>query len=90
MHIDFDSWSMFIGILLLSTAWSWVKQHWPRFVLGWVTILLCQFFVDIPSDQTLNLALLLRRPNEFPFGINIVEFIFSFSFRILLDIEYLI
>ena len=37
---------------------------------------------DSPSDETLNrglLALLLRRQYEFPSGINIVQFSFSFS-----------
>ena len=36
---------------------------------------------DSPLDKTLNrgpLALLLRRQYEFPFGINIVQFSFSF------------
>ena len=44
------------------------------------------FFVDSPLDETLNrglLALLLRRQYEFPFGINIVQFlIFNFQFSI--------
>ena len=40
---------------------------------------------DSPSDETLNrgpLALLVRRQYEFPFGINIVQFSFFFSFSI--------
>ena len=39
--------------------------------------------VDSPSDETLNrgpVALLLQRQYEFPFGINIVQFSFSFFF----------
>ena len=68
---------MVIGILLPSTAWyNGVKQHWPRLVLGWVTEL-----VYSPVDETVNrgpLALLLQRQFEFPFGINIVQFIFFF------------
>ena len=40
-------WSVFIGILLQSTAWyAGVKQHRPQFVLGWVTVL-CQFLLII-------------------------------------------
>ena len=40
--------SVFIGILLQSTAWyTEVKQHWPRFVLGWVTVLVCQFLLIV-------------------------------------------
>ena len=38
---------------------------------------------DSPSDETLNrgpFALLLRRQYEFPFGIDIVQFSFFFSF----------
>ena len=38
---------------------------------------------DSPLDETLNrgpLALLLRQQYEFPFGINIVQFSFSFFF----------
>ena len=38
--------------------------------------------LEDPSDETLNrgpLALLLRRQYEFPFGINKVQFSFSFS-----------
>ena len=37
---------------------------------------------DGPSDETLNrgpMALLLRRQYEFPFGVNIVQFSFSFN-----------
>ena len=32
--------SVVIGILLWSTTWyNQVKQHWPRLILGWVTVL---------------------------------------------------
>ena len=51
---------------------------------------------DSPSDETLNrgpLALLLQREYEFPFGINIVQFSFSFSsnlFHSLLWIDFMV
>ena len=74
--------SVVIGILLQSAAWyTGVKQHWPRFVLGWATINICQFLLISPSDETFNRgpsALLLRRRHVFPFGINIVQFYFFF------------
>ena len=39
---------MVIGILLRSTAWyTLVKQHRPQLVLGWVTILVCQFLLIV-------------------------------------------
>ena len=37
-----------IGILLKSTAlYTGVKQHRPRLILGWVSILVCQFLVIV-------------------------------------------
>ena len=62
-----------IGILLQSTAmYAGVKQHWPWFVLRWVTVLYMSISADSPLDETLNrgpLALLLRRQYEFPLGL---------------------
>ena len=72
-----------IGILPQSTArCNKVKLHWPRLVLGWVTVLV--YSVDSPSDETLNrgpLSLLLWRQYEFHFGINLVQFSFIFFFQ---------
>ena len=40
--------SVVIGILLQSTArYNGVKQHQPRLVLGWVTVLVCQFLLIV-------------------------------------------
>ena len=45
---NIEHWSVFIGILLQSTAWyAGVKQHQPQFVLGWMTIIVCQFLLII-------------------------------------------
>ena len=63
-----------IGILLWLTAWcNGVKQHWPRLVLGWMTLSVRPYLL-IVLWMRLPLALLLQRQYEFPFGINIVQF----------------
>ena len=37
--------SVVIGILLQSTTWcNGVTQHWPRLVIGWMTVLVYQLF----------------------------------------------
>ena len=81
---------MVIDILLQSSAWyTGVKQHLPRFVHGWVIVLVCQFWLSL-SDETLNwgpLALLLQRQYEFSFGINIVQFSFSVIVSRIVDIH---
>ena len=50
--------SVVIRILLQSTAWyTWVKQHRPRLLLGWVTVLVCEFVLIV-----LRIRLKLRSP----------------------------
>ena len=77
--------SMFIGILLRPTArYNQVKQYRPRLVLGWVTVLVCQYLLIVLRDETLNrgsLGLLVRRQYEFPCGIDIVQLSFFFFFN---------
>ena len=42
------SMSVVISILLQSTTWYiGINQHWPRCVLGWVTVLVCQFLLIV-------------------------------------------
>ena len=77
--------SVIIGIQLQSTTqYAGVKQHWPWFVLGWVTVLVCQFLlINSHSDETFkprSFALLLRRQYEFHFRIDIVQFSIYFFF----------
>ena len=61
--------SVAIGIPLLPpTLYAGVKHHRPWSVLGWVTVLVCQFLL---------IVLRMRRQYEFSFGINIVKFSFS-------------
>ena len=67
---------MVIDILLQSTAWfNKVKQHWPWLVLGWVTVLVCQFLLGWDFKPR-SLALFLRWQHEIPLGIDITQFSF--------------
>ena len=78
--------SVVIGILLQSTAWyTGVKQHWPRLLLGWVTVLVCQFLLIV-----LQMRLLTQVPlrcscgdsMNFPLGFIWCNFYFLFFFFI--------
>ena len=46
LHANIEKLSVAIDILLWSTAYyAGVKQHWSWFVLGWVTVVVCQFLL---------------------------------------------
>ena len=77
IYIFFQWLSMIICILLQSTVWfNRVKQRQPRLVLGRVIVSVCEFLVMVVQLRlkSRSLALIFWRQDEFPLGINLVQF----------------